>query len=181
MNGFGHEREISLPLEARPVQAVALIIRNSQGLIYTNEEKETKPEVGKFAGMRSFPMETIEAGESREQTLRRLQNEEVAHNLMTAPPDLLGVYGIGTAALWCYETSVISQNGRNPDYKIAEVGEPGWIPIDDLKNGNVWVREGVVEMATDYSSGIKGARRESCQPAIPALQGLNGKTNYRPG
>lgn len=173
----GHEREIPLPLEARPLQGVALIIRNSEGLIYTIEERDTKPEVGKFRGMRSIPMETIngETRETREQALWRLQSEEVAHNLIIEGPRLIGVYGVGTGAVWCYETTVISQNGRNPNYRITEVGEPGWIPIDELRNGNVWVREGVTEMATDYLSNTKGIRRESCQPAIPQQQKLNDR------
>ncbi len=176
MNGFGPEREQPLPLEARPIQAVALIIRNSQGLIYTNKERDTKPQLGKFRGMRSIPMETIDKKieETKKQALERLQSEEVAQNLIIEEnPRLIGVYGIGGAAAWCYEASVISQNGRNPNYRTREVGEPAWIPIDELINGNVWVREGVLEMITDCYTSATGVYRMSCKPVSPTLHELN--------
>lgn len=162
MNGLEPEREQLRPLEARPIQGVAMVLIDPAGLVYTNEEKASRPEYGKLAGMRATPMETKKPGETDEETLRRLFEEEVEENLVTDRPVELGFYGVGVAAVRCFIIPVIERDGINPNYKRREVTDPRWIPPTQLTNG-LWVRQGVREMIGDYLSGARRIRRESCQ------------------
>lgn len=175
MSGFGSERGHPLPLEARPKQGVAMVLLDPAGLVYTNEEKASRPEYGKLAGMRAIPMETKKPGETDEETLRRLFEEEVKENLVIGRPVELGFYGVGVAAVRCFIVPVIGRDGINPDYNIQEVGDPKWIPPTQLTDG-MWVRQGVREMIRDYLSGARRTRRECTSMSLSSssTNGLNG-------
>ncbi|MBI4092100.1 MAG: NUDIX hydrolase [Candidatus Levybacteria bacterium] len=166
MNRFGPEREQPRPLEARPIQAVAAIIVDPDGLIYTNIEKRGNSLYGKLPGMTALPMETIETatGETREDAMKRLVREEVAFNLVLTAPSEIGMFGVGIAAVTLYHMRVIAKNGRNPNFDTAELEDPKFRNPVKLTNGSVWVREGVPEMVADFQSGARGVYRMSCQP-----------------
>ena len=166
MNRFGPEREQPRPLEARPIQAVAAIIEDSDGLIYTNREKGGNPLYGKLPGMETIPMETIKTmqGETQDVALRRLIEEEVAFNLVLTDPEEIGRFGVGIAAVTLYHMRVIAKNGRNPNFDTAELEDPKFREPDKLANGSIWVREGVPDMIMGYYSGARGIYKTSCQP-----------------
>ncbi len=70
------------------VRAVGLILLCRHGShILTIEERKDKPAIEKKAGMVSFPLETLEDGESYDDALRRLLKEEIgiAYNNITLP------------------------------------------------------------------------------------------------
>ena len=168
MSGHGPERKqpLLLELEARPLQGVAAIIEDPDGSIYTNKEKKGNPPYGKLPGMESIPMETIktEQGETQEEALRRLIEEEVAFNLALTDPEKIGMFGVGIAAVTLYHMRVVAKNGKNPNYKNEELEEPKFTNPDSLRNGTVWVRRGVPEMVDALQSGARGVYRMSCQP-----------------
>ena len=169
MSGPRPEREQPLPLEARPIQGVAAIIVDSDGLIYTNIEKGGNPLYGKLPRMESIPMETIktEQGETREEAIRRLTVEEVAFNLVLTDPEEIGRFGVGIAAVTLYHMRVIAKNGRNPNFDTAELEDPKFRDPVELANGSVWVREGVPDMIMSFCSGARGTYKTSCQPVRP--------------
>lgn len=59
--------------------SVALLLVNSEGLLYCVQELQSKPEIGKVVGSKdySFPWETVEPGERPLRTLHRLIVEEI--------------------------------------------------------------------------------------------------------
>ena len=56
---------------------VGLILRNREGRIFTIKELKAKPIIQKDVGMISFPLETVECGESYDDALTRLIYEEM--------------------------------------------------------------------------------------------------------
>jgi 8-oxo-dGTP pyrophosphatase MutT (NUDIX family) len=59
------------------VGSVGLVIFDPKGKVLLLKELESKIHYGKLAGMLSFPIETIEEGETSDQTIIRLVDEEI--------------------------------------------------------------------------------------------------------
>ena len=175
-----------LPLEARPKQAVAAIIVDRQtNLIYTVVEKESHPEYGKEAGMRTHPMETIDTdrGQTEEEALDQLFDQEVHEKLVRIGAEFIGYYGVDVAAVKLYlihvERNGVSHNGNEDGYnhnvRRDEVTDPRWMKPEDLLLERV--RMGVHEMIEDCFSGRRDVRRE-CRP-VPLSNPSNGAQNLK--
>jgi hypothetical protein len=177
MNGFGPEGARTLPIEARPIQGVASIIVDRNDLIYTVVEKTSRPEYGKEAGMRTPPMETVIPGETPDQTLSRLFQEEVHERLTILGTEMIGLYGLNSAGVKLFvvhvDRSGHSHNGNGYNHNINghEVTDPKWLKPEELMTERV--RMGVAEMIGDYVSGNRDVRRE-CKPVPLGLPHTNG-------
>lgn len=73
-------RNVKVP-QSRIFYGVGLILFNTAGQILTLKELQSKPLIGKKSGMISFPLETVEHGETYNKTLRRLLREEIGINI----------------------------------------------------------------------------------------------------
>ena len=77
------------------ITGVGLILANPIGEIAVVREKTSKPAVGKVAGMFTFPLETVEEGESPEKgTLKRLIREEIGVVTGMKKPRLMAFYSV---------------------------------------------------------------------------------------
>jgi hypothetical protein len=142
-------------------------------------EKQTKPALGKMAGMYSIPMETvrISEGENACEALKRLVEEEIPcytgqvefardwHYAYCIPPNIWVL--LYTGFTWRIDTPVI-------DPSSEEVGEHEWVSPSTLLQ--LWVRKGVREMTEDlYFSGFSGhkkrIRRRCTEPPMVMPEG----------
>lgn len=111
------------------ILAVALLIVSPGGRIFCLEELRDKPQYEKCAGMISFPIETIEAGEDRESALERLLVEEVGKCLSLSDPDFLGEVDMDFSTgeksrLFCYV--VFSPEEFQGDPSDTDIRFSGW-------------------------------------------------------
>lgn len=168
------ECELPLPPEARALQAVAAIIISSDGLerrVYTIEETVDRTDYGKATGMRTIPMETANEGETKEETLRRLIDEEVGRGILEIRNiERIGIYGIGVAAATCFLVEVEVKNGQG-SVDLGDVKDPRWMKVEDLMTS--WTRRGVKEMLEDFCAGRRGVSRNSCCPVPLNRDGHN--------
>lgn len=159
------EKDLGIsPPEMRPIQAVSAIIFSTEGDIYTVVETTSMPDYGKYAGMRTIPMETMKEGERHEDTLMRLIKEEVGDNVVKVLAyERIGIYGLNNAAATCY--AVCAEFNGEIEPEIDGVVDPKWIKPGDLLNR--WTRGGVKEMIEDYLNGERNVSRSTCMPVEP--------------
>lgn len=161
------EREVGLNrenLKGRPIQAVAAILVDPAGDIYTVEETDNRPDYGKYAGMRTIPMEKINNGEAPEQAVLRLIDEEVGKGILTVfSTRELGYYGIGVAAVRCFVLRVIRKKPDHPP-DLDGVTNPEWVKAGLLLE--TWTRQGVREMVKDYRADRRGMVRLDCRSVV---------------
>lgn len=117
------------------ILAVALLIFSPTGRIFCLEELRDKPQYEKYAGMISFPIETIEDGESRESALERLLVEEVGIFLSFSDPDFLGEVGMEfrtgeKSRIFCY--SVFSPEEFQGNPSDTDIRFSGWKSFEEL-------------------------------------------------
>lgn len=133
----------------------ALVVSpNDQFLCIT--ELRPKRLTGKLAGMKSLPMETVEGGESHQEALIRLFQEEVkigVDNSLDKPLKLCT--GQLTPGVWLHaylfdvNSELVIQSGS----ELNEIGEVSWMSIEDvLKSevGNLRFRPGVREVLLSF-------------------------------
>lgn len=125
----------------------------------TIQELATKRSTNKLAGMITFPMETIEAGESHQDAMVRLYQEELRLTPAVARDDLTKILLSRielTPGAVCYvylhevEPGVLLGVGGSTD---QEVSPPKWTPFRDIlntKGGAYSVRGGVRESVLDF-------------------------------
>jgi 8-oxo-dGTP pyrophosphatase MutT (NUDIX family) len=63
------------------ISGVGLILFEPKGKTLVLRELKSKPHYGKYAGMLSIPLETIEDGETKESALKRLMHEEIGEEI----------------------------------------------------------------------------------------------------
>ncbi len=145
---------------------VALVIHNAAGKILVLQELSSKPELGKYRGMYSIPMETVKRGESIGAALGRLINEELPglESALSAKRELIGQYQVAPE-VWATLYQV-ECNGTKLPSNTAEVGSHTWIdPTEALK---LWLRQGAQEMIADFIAGKKKVICNYCNPPIKA-------------
>lgn len=162
------EHEPLIPLEARPTQAVAVILFSPEELIYTIVETESRPDYGKIAGMRTIPMETIDPGETCQTTFLKLLKEEVGEDIVDVKSvEEMGIYGINSAAAaTCFVVQVERKKFQYPQ-NLDGVIDPQWVTVSELLG--VWTRQGVFEMIEDWRLGRRSVYRLSCRPVSHKL------------
>ena len=130
------------------VESMALVIFSGPlgRRVYAVIELEEKLEIGKPKGSLSFPWETVNPGESREETLARLILEEVdcTMGISLTDPQFLGdfrVHDTMAHAYWCRLEGEPNPNGYRGQDEGSEVAAVGFIgPCELMESG----REGVV-------------------------------------
>jgi hypothetical protein len=153
------ERRIVPELEELPIQGVAAILVVPSEKIYTIRETMSRPEYGKMEGMRTIPMETVESGEDRLGTLRRLIKEEVGEGSVEIDRvEKIGIYGLDVAAATCYVVRAqrITSSGLEGD-----VTDPRLMSVDEILTS--WTRRGVVEMMEDFLNNRRNVVRAYCK------------------
>jgi 8-oxo-dGTP pyrophosphatase MutT (NUDIX family) len=152
-----------------PLYGVALMVQNWKSEILLAKEKVTKPRLGKYAGMWSFPMETLYSYEftDHQTGLLRLIKEEVGYlaEHILHPFEYRGKYFIAPEAEaslysgWTYRIDVPLQS-----FESDEIGEYRWFDPSEAKN--LWLRQGMPEMLEDVIEGRTGVIRPQCRPAV---------------
>lgn len=149
----------------RRVRAVALIVENLDGAIMVLQEFETKPYLGKYTGMYSIPMETLQPNEPNNEALQRLIREELSGLAgIVVRPERVGIYRIVPGAwaslyLGKFERVVL------PETQSSEVGNHSW--LDPQAVFSLWLRPGAREMVEDFVAGRWPLVRRHCQPTSP--------------
>lgn len=150
----------------RGIRGVALVVTEPVGTILMLEEFESKPHLGKYAGMTSIPMETCRPGEPHPQTLARLVEEELPGlgEHLTIHPERIGWYRI-VPRVWVALYRAEVREPVVPGGDGGEVGNYVWqFPADVL---GTWLRQGAREMVEDFVTGCHGVVRRVCQAVEP--------------
>ncbi|MBI2610829.1 NUDIX hydrolase [Candidatus Kaiserbacteria bacterium] len=146
-------------------RGVALIVVNPNGEVLVLKELEAKPDLEKYVGIYSIPMETVEKGESEQEALARLITEELGGLSVEIESKKRGFYWIAQdarASLYVGQTD--TRDLRCPS-KSGEVDGQRWeSPREALK---LWIRRGVREMLHDYLAGRRGVTCSHCRSVAP--------------
>jgi hypothetical protein len=156
-------------LSAETVWGVGLLIRNRYSQIVFVQELESKPAWGKYAGMWSIPMETIEPDDpSDEAAIERLVSEEVPwlQGFVEDKAEYQGEYAIAPLArarlytLWSHRVCL-------PLEPISSKEIGGYYLSHPREAQRLWLRQGVPEMLEDYLAGYSGLVRNDYRIAPP--------------
>jgi len=151
------------------VRGVALIVSNPRREVLIIQELQTKPHLGKYAGMFSPPMETSHKGEPDHSVIARLIDEELPGlaNFITVESERRGVYRI-VPRVWVslYAGHIQDSLLPTPDERSEEeIGGYTWmLPKDAI---TLWLRQGAREMLSDYIKNKSGAVCRHCCPPAP--------------
>ena len=152
-------------MNTQRIRGVALIVQNPEGKILILQEYEAKPRLGKYCGMFSIPMETSEPDESDHRVVVRLVKEElpgISLPIDGALGSRIGSYRI-VPHVWVNLYSVKAGSYHLPnltDQENKEVGNYQWMfPVGAL---NLWLRQGVREMISDFMNNKKGVLCRCC-------------------
>lgn len=143
------------------VRGVALIIEHpSSGHILTLREMEDKPWLGKLAGMRSIPMETLRDSESHDEAIQRLIHEELSD--LPVLPDIMriGAYLIVPRIWVTLYTARSASTDLTEVAKTHEVDSHAWVSPEQALG--LWLRRGAQEMIQDYLDRKTGVIRRFC-------------------
>jgi hypothetical protein len=147
----------------RRVRGVALILSNPRGEILLLQELQTKPHFGKYAGMRSPPMETCFEGEQNDSTLDRLVDEELPGfaGRIKIDRERRGVYRI-VPGVWVslYVGQTEDSLLPTPNEKTEEVGGYIWVSPEEALE--LWLRQGAREMLAHYIEPRRGVLCRHC-------------------
>lgn len=149
------------------IRGVALLVRNPDQAILILRELETKPHLGKYAGMQSIPMETSRPNEPDCLALERLVQEELPglEDQVRINPQRVGWYRIVPRVWVSLYIGVISSSDL-PTSQVSEVGGYAW--VDQGTALRLWLRQGAREMITDGIHNANNVVRRRCSP--PPLQ-----------
>ena len=142
---------------------VALIIVNQEGAVLLVRELEAKPHLGKYVGIFSIPMETIEEGENEREALVRLIAEELGGFPVEVEKTPRGVYWVTPhARASLYAGRALTASLPTGPQRLGEVDGYRWVPPQEALQ--LWVRRVVCEMLADYIGGRSGVTRRRCRP-----------------
>ncbi|MDO8514783.1 MAG: NUDIX hydrolase [bacterium] len=144
------------------LRAVALIVANPVGEILVLQEFVTKAHIGKFAGMWSIPMETVDPGQDSMATLSQLHLEELAGlPSIQMPARYIGAYEV-VPDVWARLYATTSSTYELPAIygNEHEVRNHQWLPIHVALE--LWLRQGAEEMIRDYAGGLENVVRRNC-------------------
>ena len=146
-------------------RGVALIVSDPLGEVLIVRELESKPHIGKCAGMFSPPMETSHNGEPDCLALARLVDEELPGlaNHIKIDSRRRGAYRV-VRGVWVSLYVGQSQNSLlpTPDKRSEEIEGHAWVlPKDALM---LWLRQGAREMLVDYIENRYDVICRYCSP-----------------
>jgi len=156
----------------RKISAVGAIIMFSDGRILIAKETQDKPEIDKKAGDWGFPVETLKEGESFNDGLKRLIEEEVGSLEYFFDPkrDWVGDYGIESLGKTIWERVFVlhakasSLEANNLASVDNEVIDHRWVFPKSLQS--LPRRSGVWEPLKDFTSGQRGVICQKCSPGV---------------
>lgn len=150
------------------LRAVALVVANLADEILVLQEFVSKPDLGKYEGMFSVPMETCHHGEHDLLALKRLHDEELTGLPFLGQPVYIGAYRVAPLA-WA-KLYATRSNGVAPSISgyTFEVGNHRWVPIQ--KALRLWLRRGALEMIEDYAAGRRNVLRRACSEVQELLR-----------
>ena len=158
---------------SRRIRGVALVVANPDNEVLILQEFESKPYLGKYAGMFSIPMETSKPGEPDHSALARLVTEELPGftTSLEISEARRGGYRIGPHG-WgsLYAATVPNGTLPNPTSQTSEVGNHKWVLLPDAKR--LWLRQGAREMLDDFATSQSDVVCRLCaatNPCPPAL------------
>ncbi len=168
------EREI-----VENLTGVGLLIVTPDGYFLTIEETRTKRKTGKIAGMRSLLMETLEAGETQGQAIKRLliDDEEVsAEQFRVLAPEKKICRVQLTPGVWLHAYLIQVpdrfpvRSGTAPDAK-----NPGWNHINEVLESSPIehkFRQGTREVIISYLGHKENGNQEPqvyfhCEDEVP--------------
>ena len=158
--------------QIRRIVAVGAIIMASDGRILVVQETVSKPVIDKQPGDWTFPAETLEAGETIIEGVRRMITEEVgplSYSFHTTQ-DWIGDYGVKgpKGPIWG-RVFLLHAKGSSEDF-------PGLSSVDGEVINHKWVaprflqgadrRKGVWEPLKDFLIGQRGVICEDCTPGV---------------
>lgn len=135
----------------------ALIISPQKDKFLTIEELRTKRSTHKLAGQRSLPMETIIPGETREQTVHRLNQEEIQivdFDLWEAHWGRLGDIEIAEAVVLHAIFFELPRDLKiSLGSEVTEINSPEWVSLKEIMDepkDSLHFRPGVFETVHLY-------------------------------
>lgn len=155
------------------VRGVALIVSNPHSEVLIVQELQTKPHLGKYAGMFSPPMETSHGRERDCSTIIRLVDEELPGlaDHIKIENERRGVYRI-VPGVWVslYVGQIQNLLLPTPDERSKEeIGGYVWVPTGNALT--LWLRQGAREMLSDYIENRNNVVCRYCCP--PKLSGTS--------
>lgn len=142
------------------LRAVALVTANVAGEILILQEFVSKPDLGKYEGMFSIPMETCHQGEPDLLALKRLHDEELTGLPFMGEPDYIGAYRVAPH-VWAKLYSTKIDSTPTIIGHTLEVGNHQWMPVEKAKA--LWLRRGALDMIEDYVSKVRPVIRRTCR------------------
>lgn len=147
---------------------VGALIITPDGYFLSIEEGRTSRRTGKIKGVRSLPMETIEAGETHQQALERLLKEELSAEELNNHTDLIKLCRVQlTPGVWLHAYLIPvnlrfqAQAGTHKD-----ASNPKWVHINELLGSNPkdrLFRPGTREVIESY---LKFGANNNFQPDV---------------
>ncbi len=146
------------------LRAVALIVTHPYtDQILTLRELESKPHLGKFADMRSIPMETMHDGETHRHAVHRLIREELAGmpvRSVHVRKDRIGVYRVVPHVWVSLFTALSDTNDLSCIVGADGVDTHAWVHAEEALG--LWLRQGAAEMIGDHLNNKTGVIRRHC-------------------
>ncbi|MBI4028932.1 MAG: NUDIX hydrolase [Candidatus Blackburnbacteria bacterium] len=147
------ERGLRTPEILEKGAGVCLLVVTPDGLFCAIQEKSSKRITQKLKGMFSAPFETVEAGESHQQALVRITQEEVRMETerLIMGPELCRIQL--DPGVWLHTYVAIAEEKINLQDGIFEDEVSGacWIPLEEVENPtNKRFRPGMREIVESY-------------------------------
>lgn len=143
------------------LQAVALVIVSPLVRFFMLTELHDKPQYEKFAGMKSFPIETMHPEEGQDEAIERLLREEVGGFSILSRPYRIGevnmCFSTGeTSKVFCFTALSPDEFCGNP--ADTDICPAGWLTeseIISLKDGG---RREVIPILQLFLASLEGER-----------------------
>ncbi len=142
------------------LRAVALVTANAAGDILILQEFVSKPDLGKYEGMFSIPMETCHHGEPDLLALKRLHDEELTGLPFMGEPNYIGAYRVAPR-IWARLYSTKIDSTPTIIGHTLEVGNHQWMSVQKARG--LWLRRGALDMIEDYVSNARNVVRLTCR------------------
>ena len=140
-------------MRTQRIRAVGLILVNTRGEILILRERNLKPHLHKFDGMRSIPLETVRSTETLEHAVHRLVQEELP-GLSVPEFEFQGMYWTPcpTPNVWSWIYTAQTDSFELPAVG-DEVDQHSW--VEPRRILGLWLRPTVYEMVDDYRRGVR--------------------------
>lgn len=147
---------------------VGALIITPDGYFLSIEEGRTSRKTGKIKGMRSLPMETIEAAETHDQALKRLLKEEVSLEELNDCTNLTKLCRVQlTPGIWLHAYLMpINYRLQAKDGTHKDALNPKWVHVSEVLKSDPrdrLFRPGTREVVKSY---LRFQRNTNSQPEL---------------